>query len=149
MKKAILLLCLFLSLLLLNACGSGQSISAESTNSPGPTEGLPEPESAIYEIEEITDKYYWEDEDYDFPASDDCLDDVETASAVANIILARFQRDGLFPGYSLQHIEYQSDPGIWVFHFWDGAEFELGPCSGFSIAIRKDNAQVLKMWVSE
>lgn len=142
----------------MTACGLEQGISAENTSHNAfaeegvlevsdSIEEVLESETVFYDIHEIQEpeKDYWENADS--PVLDDCLDDVETASSVAKVILARFQREGLFSGYSLQYIEYQPDPGIWFFSFWDGDLNEIGAC--FSIAIRKDNAQVLKMWVNE
>jgi len=162
LKKSILIIFTCLHIMLMTACGLGQGISAENTSTSDSrgffagegvqevsdsSEEVLESETVFYDIHEIQEpeKNYWENADS--PVLDDCLDDVETASSVAKLILARFQRKGLFSGYSLQYIEYQSDPEIWVFSFWDGDSNETG--ASFNMAIRKDNAQVLKMWVSE
>ena len=162
MRKTILLVCIFLSTLL-TGCESRQELAAENTTrSSEQAYAAEEDAQAVdsligvlevseiptYNIHEIKDKdeYYWESENS--PFLHDCLADVETASSVAKLIFSEIQREGYCSGYSLQYIEYQSDPGIWVFTFWDGSD-DSGPSATFSMAIRKDNAQVVKMWVDE
>ncbi len=105
-----------------------------------------DPESIAYEVVAVTDINYWERASC--PFLHDCVTEPETAVSIAESLLKQFQNEGSFAGYSFQEIEYQDDPGIWVVHFReDPKPDELMPT--FSIAIRKDNAQVDKMWVNE
>ena len=164
MKKVNRTIRVIILLLLLTGCGLLQQVFAEQTSDKqavlsdedehldqSTTEDCQESEMAvdeIYKVHEIreNEKDYWEKENC--PVLDDCLVDAESASSMAEVILARFQREGYFAGYTLQDIEYQSDPGIWVIHFWDSSEPDwITP--EFAMAIRQDNAQVLKMWVGE
>lgn len=98
------------------------------------------------EVVEVVEKNYWEKADC--PFSHDCVVEAETAICITQSLLKQFQKEGFFTGYSPQMVEYQADPGIWVVVFWkDSNNLELTPT--FNIAIRKDNAQVVKMWVDE
>lgn len=77
--------------------------------------------------------------------------DKETAIKIAESITSGFQKKGFFPGYVPQHVFFDSDKDVWIVSLWKESENEnviyFGAC--FSIAIKKDNAEVIKMWVGE
>ena len=82
-----------------------------------------------------------------FPISDPCIPDKETAVSLAQTILVNFQKKGKFIDYVPQYVFYDTQDHIWIISFWKDIEGYIG--ASFSIAIKEDDAQVIKMWVDE
>lgn len=96
------------------------------------------------ETSTISEEYYWED--IDTAIHRDCVMNAETAVSISDCILSQYQAEGYYVGYVPQLVEFQDDPGIWVVSYWEN---ETIPQATFSIAIRKDTAEVLRMWIGE
>lgn len=151
MKKAPVILALLLCAALalsLSACAASNASAAPESSAPAAVEPVSEPAEPealpAVAVEPVSEPFYWETAD--FPLEEDCVPDAETAVAVAQAVFDRFRREGLFPGYLPQLVEYQDESGVWVVSFWPDGD-EPGAC--FSIALRRDSAQVLRMWVGE
>lgn len=121
--------------------------SAEKDAYPDPTET----QSVLWgsdlpqiETRNISEDYYWEQIDTAFLR--DCVPNADAAVSIANCILSQYQAEGFFAGYYPQLVEFQADPGIWVVSYWENT---VQPQATFSIAIRQDSAEVLRMWVCE
>ncbi len=102
-------------------------------------------------IREQDEDFYnvWERMDpYADRTADVCVPDAETALDLGNVLLNQFQKRGFFPGAIPQQIAYQDDPSIWIISCWPESAPDK-PHATVSIAIRKDNAQVEKMWLDE
>ena len=80
---------------------------------------------------------------FEFPFSAECIPDSETAIAVTKSIVMNFQKEGKFCDYAPQLVFFDVEDNIWIVSFWPKIEGYIG--SGFNIAIRKENAQVVKM----
>lgn len=80
--------------------------------------------------------------------ADVCVPDAETALDLGNVLLIQFQKRGFFPGAIPQKIAYQEDPSIWIISCWNESAPDE-PRATVSFAIRKDNAQVVKIWLDE
>lgn len=87
----------------------------------------------------------------EFPIEEVCVPDKETAISIAKGIILNFQEQGKFKEYIPQHVFFDTEDNFWIVSFWpstgnDNIEY-IG--ATFSIAIKKENAQVLKMWINE
>ncbi len=96
----------------------------------------------------------YQDKDWDlleFPIEMTCVPDKETAISIANDIMINFQKQGSFKGYIPQHVFLDTEDNFWVVSFWPNVEENNATYVGasLSIAIKKENAQILKMWVDE
>lgn len=96
------------------------------------------------EVSTVSEKDYWEHIGTEFLR--DCVPNADSAISVASCILSQYQAEGYFIGYTPQMVEFQDDPGVWVVTFWENVNI---PQATFSIAIRMDSAEVLRMWVCE
>ena len=76
---------------------------------------------------------------------DICVPDAITAVSVAKSLMERVQRDLYFPNAVPVDVFFDTEDQIWIVCFSDLLPNEAG--EGFNIAIRKDNAEVVKMWV--
>ena len=90
------------------------------------------------------ERNYWEQ--YDSALLLDCAGTAEAAVSITNIVLEQYQEDGLFRDYKPKLVEFQENPSVWIVHYWPDKDL---PQATFSIAIRKDTAEVVKMWVGE
>ena len=114
--------------------------------------------SSEWKNDDIQDNVYregiWYNKDWaaiEFPVEEDCVPDKETAVAVSRIYLERFQQQGYFIDYTLLEVFYDTVDRIWIITFSESkfseGTYYIGAC--FSIAIRRENAEVIKMWVGE
>lgn len=80
-----------------------------------------------------------------------CVPNKETAVSIANDIMINFQKQGKFNGYIPQHVFLDTEDNFWVVSFWPNIKNDNSTYIGasFSIAIQKENAQILKMWIEE
>lgn len=77
-----------------------------------------------------------------------CINNKNTAIKMATIILEGFQENEVFRNYVPQSVFYDTNDKIWVVSFWEGENTNSdGP--DFNIAIKAENAQVVKMWCGE
>lgn len=83
----------------------------------------------------------------EFPFEQPCVPDKETAITITNSIMSNFQSDGHFPNYVAQSIFFDKEDELWIVSYWQEKENYVG--ADFTIALRKDNGQVVKMWVNE
>ena len=79
----------------------------------------------------------------------DCIPDKETAIKAAEIFLLieRLQDEAQNLSYNPTEVSYDTADMIWIVSF---SPFQNGmpiPGDSYSIALRKSNAEVLKMWV--
>jgi len=86
-------------------------------------------------------------ESFEFPISDECVPNSDTAISIAQSIMLNFKKEGMFKDYSLQSVFFDTQDKIWIVSFYPDKKGYAG--SDFHIAIRRDNAQVVKMWVLE
>ena len=90
----------------------------------------------------------WDEDDVDRWPLDKCVRDEETALDIGGVLLNRYQEDGFFSEYTLQLIEYQEGPGGWMITY--GKENDSnGTDATVRFFIRRDNAQVEKIWIGE
>ena len=85
-------------------------------------------------------------ENIDFPFERDCIPDMETAISVTKIFIEIFQQQNYFIDYVPTSVYYGTKDNIWVVTFSKGFDYP-GAC--LIIALRKENAEVIKMWVEE
>lgn len=83
----------------------------------------------------------------ELPFSAECIPDSETAIAVTKNIVMSFQKEGKFLDYVPQFVFFDIEDNIWIVSFWPNIDGYIG--SSFNIVIKKDNAQVVKMWIEE
>jgi len=86
----------------------------------------------------------WRDQAVVF--EEDCINDEETALAVAGAILESFQRRGFFNGYEPRTVYHVIEEGIWIVSYSRSRDY-MG--ASFTIAIRQENAEVVLMWPGE
>jgi len=145
--KIKILILLLVSLIFLCSCGTDKEVAPPSEISY---------ETGVYDrniIEEIpyeTGTFDWNISEDD-TITDTCVPDKETAIKIAEGITSGFQKKGFFPGYVPQHVFFDNKREVWIVSLWEESENENEIHSGacFSVAIRKDNAEVVKMWVGE
>lgn len=130
MKKIICFVSLLLVILFLIGC-EGSQTEMEYSN--------------IEVTEGIYPNKNWDD--IMFPISETCVPDKETAVSLARNMIVNFQKNGKFIDYVPQSVFYDTQDHIWIISFWEDIEGYIG--ASFSIAIKEDNAQVVKMWVDE
>lgn len=130
--KIKILILLLVSLIFLCSCGTDKEVASPS------------------EISYETGVYDWNISEDD-TITDTCVPDKETAIKIAEGITSGFQKKGFFPGYVPQHVFFDNKREVWIVSLWEESENENEIYSGacFSIAIKKDNAEVVKMWVGE
>lgn len=87
---------------------------------------------------------YWNE--IEFPITKDCVPDHTTAIDVTRSIVSGFQKDGMYPKYSPQSVFFDTEKQLWIVTFYPNDNQE-GAC--LNIAIKKDDAQVVKMWVQD
>lgn len=98
----------------------------------------------------IFDEGIYQYKDWDnmeFAVEGDCVKDKETAIEIAISITEGFQKEGFFTGYVPQSVYFDTEDNIWIVCLYPNEEGYVG--SDFCIAIKKDNAEVVKMWVGE
>ncbi len=131
-RKIKILISLLVCLIFLCSCRTDKEVAS--------------PSEILYE----TGAYNWEIGE-EVTVTDVPVPDKETAIKIAESITSGFQKKGVFPGYVPQHVFFDSDKDVWIVSLWEESENENEIYSGacFSVAIRKDNAEVVKMWVGE
>ena len=74
--------------------------------------------------------------------------DKETAIKIASAVLPPIQAQGYVPDYVVQAVFFDETDEIWIVSFWEDREHDVdgGDCS---IAIKKADAQVLRIWFGE
>lgn len=101
--------------------------------------------SDISDIEVTSGSFqYWDE--IDFPITEVCIPDHTTAIKVTESIVDGFKKDGMFPEYCAQSVFFDTERQIWIVSFYPNDQEEG---ASLSIAIKKDNSQVVKMWVEE
>lgn len=87
----------------------------------------------------------------DITVENPCVPDKETAIKIAEAVTSGFQRKGYFPNYVPQSVFFDTQKQLWIVTFAPESDNDevvlIGSC--FSVAIKKDNAEVIKMWVGE
>ena len=73
--------------------------------------------------------------------------DKETAISIANMIFDELQNNGRYKNFSMQQVFFDIPDEIWIVSFWETRGGYLG--SDFSIAISKNDARIIKMWINE
>lgn len=94
------------------------------------------------------DKGIYQNKDWDelkFSVDDDCVPDKETAISIAESIMAHYHQKGHFEDFVTQSVFYDTEDEIWIVTFYEPTINQTG--SAFNIAIRKNNAEIIKMWV--
>lgn len=74
------------------------------------------------------------------------IPDKESAVNIAEAILLNFQNQGYFLDCIVQTVFYDTENNVWIISFWEDNN-GVGAC--FSIALKADNAEIIKMWVGE
>ena len=90
----------------------------------------------------------WKNKDWDkieLPFEEICIPDKETAIQITSAFVKAFQHKKLFINYKPQSVFYDIEDEIWIVSFCEGDV----PGASLTIAIRKDNAEVVKMWLGE
>ena len=147
MKKVIILLMLLT--LFLSGCSNDMAIPNGSSNgNPSNSSNTnSEEDSNMNEItftEGVWSDKYWEN--IEFPFEKDCIPDKETAISVTGLFLEKFQQQNSFNNYVPQSVFYDTKDRIWIVTFVESRDYP-GAC--LSIAIRRENSEVVKMWVGE
>lgn len=78
----------------------------------------------------------------------DIIPDEETAVKMANIIFKNLQKEGYCKNYSLQEIFFDEEDKIWILSYWESTD-EMITGSDCSIALKKSNGEVLRIWFGE
>lgn len=147
MKKAVILFIMLV--LFLFGCGKNtetSDVSSDGThnNASGTNNG------EVCDMREIIfTEGVWHDKEWnklEFPFENDCIPDKETAIILTKVFLENFQRQNYFTNYVAQSVFYDTEDRIWIVSFSESKDY---PGAVFSIAIREDNAEVVKMWVEE
>jgi hypothetical protein len=137
MNKAVIVL--ISSLLFLSTVGCDRSSDIVSASKNVNKEDT---YSAVLYEEGSYDKTHWESSGY---MSGDCIPDKNTAIRIAVVILENFQNDVQFKNVVVQKVFFDTQDKIWIVSFW-----EDGMIGGdFEIAMRADNAQVIRMIAGE
>ena len=144
MKKAVIIFvfCFFLT----SCAAQGDSLENKS-----------EVESMENQHELIEDKTKYEEGVYsdknwdaiEFPIERDCIPDKETAIKVAEIFLLieKHSNESQNHSYTPAEVFYDIEDMIWIVSFWPYQKGMLIPGDSYSIAMRRINGEVLKMWV--
>ena len=90
----------------------------------------------------------------EFPFEDDCVPDKETAIKIANIFLENLQKRNCYINHVPQAVLYDTETKIWIVTFGEPDYMVDGVVvvtlgDEIRIAIRKENAEVVKMWLEE
>ena len=94
----------------------------------------------------------WERQDWEgiyLPLGGDCIPDIETAIKVSKAILENFRGD-YYKDYVPNCVMYDKVHRIWFVGFiqdTDEGVYVIG--GGVMVAIRQDNAEVIKIWIEE
>ena len=85
----------------------------------------------------------------EFPIEQDCIQDKETAIIAAEIFLLieRLQDEAQNLSFRPTEVFYDTEDMIWIVSFSPFQNGMLIPGDSYNIALRKNNAEVLKMWV--
>lgn len=159
MKKIVILLVLLVSFLF----GCKNNTGAHDARTSSEPSDTPDVKSSGYhseafetsnkEVYDMDDIIYregeWDDKDWDnieFPIEKDCIDDKETAVNVARALLGNFQKQNYFVNYVTLSVFYDIKDKIWIVVFAESRDY---PGADVTIAIRRENAEVVKMWVGE
>lgn len=97
-------------------------------------------EEGIYPYEDLIN--------HELGITETCINKKETAIKIASCILEEFQEKGYFGGYTPQSVFFDTKDKIWIVSFWESRDIYTDGAD-FSIAIKAENAQVIKMWVGE
>ena len=101
--------------------------------------------SDISDIETTSGYFqYWDE--IDFPIIEVCIPDHTTAIKVTESIVDGLKKDGKFTDYCAQSVFFDIESQVWIVSFFPDGQEEG---ASLSIAIRKDDSQVVKMWVGE
>jgi uncharacterized protein YqgQ len=126
----------------------GKQMETEDTSQEG--EQMETEVTYMYE-EGIFEPKDWEN--IQFPIKDDCIPDKETAIKVAKIFLENLQKQNFFTNNVLGSVFYDTEDKIWIVSFWEESDYMLDGYvtvgGDLSIAIRRENAEVVKMWPGE
>lgn len=76
-----------------------------------------------------------------------CVPDSSTAMKISNMIFSNLQDDGLFKDYVMQSVFFDESDEVWILNYYPNEKNYIG--STCSIAISKQTAEVLKIWVTE
>lgn len=110
--------------------------------------GCSKKEVPAYDGEVSFEKGIYPNKDWDelsFSIDDDCVPDKETAINIAESIKAHYQQKGHFEDFVTQSVFYDTEDEIWIVTFYESTTNQTG--SAFNIAIKKNNAEIIKMWV--
>lgn len=66
---------------------------------------------------------------------------------ISNMIFSNLQDDGLFKDYVMQSVFFDESDEVWILNYYPNEKNYIG--STCSIAISKQTAEVLKIWVTE
>ena len=83
----------------------------------------------------------------------DGIPDKETAIRATQIVVESYQKQGYFENYAPFLVLYDTEKKIWIVSFSDGLHspesgyYSVGAC--VSIAVRQENAEVIRIWVGE
>lgn len=149
MKKVVVLLMLLV--LTLSGCGKGIEASDENLGSSGGLSSTsPKNSEELLGMSGISfEEGVWSDKDWEnveFPFKKDCVPDKETAVNITRILIEKFQQQNYFSDYVLQSVFFDTEDKIWIVTYGESRNYP-GAC--VSIAIRKENAEVIKIWVGE
>lgn len=91
----------------------------------------------------------WEYKDWEnmeFVVEEDCVSNKETAITIAESIIKEFQKENRFIGFSPISVFFDTEDNLWIVSFAETTDYP-GACVTF--AIRKENAEVVKIWLGE
>ena len=80
--------------------------------------------------------------------TESAVPDKETAAMIANAIIQSMQKNGYIKGYILQEIFFDVADEIWILTYWKERDIYVDG-DDCSIAIRKSNGEVLRIWFGE
>ena len=147
MKKKFILFVLLA--LFLSGCGKNALVANVSGNENADGVSNAPNKEAPGTNEIIFTEGVWPDKDWEnveFPFEKDCIPDKETALSITGVLVTKFHQQSCFINYAPQSVFYDTEDKIWIVTFVESPDYP-GAC--VSIAIRKENAEVVKMWVEE
>ena len=81
----------------------------------------------------------------EMPVESVCVPDKETALQIADIVFKNLQKGGMYKNYIPIAVDYYVEDELWVVTY----AVDLIPGACISFAIRKQNAEIIAIWVGE
>ncbi len=90
---------------------------------------------------------------FEYPMDKVCVPDEETAIAVAEAVFAKYRKNNEYSKFIPKRVFFDTEDEIWIVSFDDPYEIDdeghIFEYVGlyFNIAIKKENAEIVKMWL--